>query len=85
MRWWRRTGCTLGCQMRFLGFGEWVPRLLITLGDIVARCANDHGKSQETVKRHLSNIFDKLGVFSRLELAIFALNHGLIEDDGDAE
>lgn len=38
--------------------------------------------SEETVKRHLSNIFDKLGVFSRLELAIFALNHGLI-DDGD--
>ena len=37
--------------------------------------------SEETVKRHLSSIFDKLGVFSRLELAIFALNHGLIDGE----
>ena len=36
--------------------------------------------SSSGIKRHLSNIFDKLGVFSRLELAIFALNHGLVED-----
>ena len=35
--------------------------------------------SEETVKHHLANIFDKLGVYSRLELAIFALNHGLVD------
>ena len=35
------------------------------------------GISEETVKRHLTNIFDKAGVSSRLELAMFALNHGL--------
>ena len=35
--------------------------------------------SEDTVKRHLTNIFDKLGVSSRLELALFAVNHGLIE------
>ena len=29
--------------------------------------------SEETVKRHLSNIFDKTGVGTRLELAIFAI------------
>jgi two-component system, NarL family, nitrate/nitrite response regulator NarL len=32
---------------------------------------------EDTVKHHLSNIFDKVGVFSRLELAVFAINHGL--------
>ena len=34
---------------------------------------------ENTVKHHLSSIFDKLGVFSRLELAVFALNHQLTE------
>jgi two-component system nitrate/nitrite response regulator NarL len=36
--------------------------------------------TEDTVKHHLSNIFDKAGVFSRLELALFAVHHGLIED-----
>jgi DNA-binding NarL/FixJ family response regulator len=31
----------------------------------------------DTVKNHLSNIFDKLGVSTRLELALFAVNQGL--------
>ena len=34
--------------------------------------------SEETVKRHLSNIFDKTGVGTRLELAIFALQRKLV-------
>jgi hypothetical protein len=29
------------------------------------------------VKHHLTNIFDKLGVSNRLELALFALHHHL--------
>jgi DNA-binding NarL/FixJ family response regulator len=33
--------------------------------------------SEETVKRHLSNIFEKLGVSSRLELALLASQHNL--------
>jgi DNA-binding NarL/FixJ family response regulator len=42
--------------------------------------------TEDTVKHHLSNIFDKLGVFSRLELAVFAINHGLAhEADRSAE
>ena len=33
--------------------------------------------SEKTVKHHLTNIFDKLGVSNRLELALFALHHRL--------
>jgi two-component system nitrate/nitrite response regulator NarL len=57
----------------------------IALGESNKEVAQHFSISQETVKRHLSTIFDKLGVFSRLELAIFALNHGLIDDEGNAE
>ena len=39
---------------------------------------------EDTVKHHLSNIFDKLGVFSRVELAVFAINHGLEAGDDAA-
>jgi DNA-binding NarL/FixJ family response regulator len=55
----------------------------VAFGESNKEVAEHFSISEETVKRHLSNIFDKLGVFSRLELAIFALNHGLV-DDGDA-
>ena len=34
--------------------------------------------SEQTVKHHLTNIFDKLGVFNRLELAVFAINNRLV-------
>jgi two-component system nitrate/nitrite response regulator NarL len=54
----------------------------VALGETNKEVARHFSISEETVKRHLSSIFDKLGVFSRLELAIFALNHGLIADDG---
>lgn len=35
--------------------------------------------SEDTVKHHLSRIFDKVGVSHRLELAMFAINHGLVQ------
>ena len=35
--------------------------------------------SEVTVKHHLSHIFDKFGVHSRLELVLFAMYHGLID------
>ena len=34
--------------------------------------------SEETVKRHLSNIFDKADVSNRLELAIWSMNKGFL-------
>ena len=36
--------------------------------------------SEQTVKNHLHNIFDKLGVSDRLELALYAIHHNLHEN-----
>jgi DNA-binding NarL/FixJ family response regulator len=60
------------------------PRELEVVGAIVEGCSNrdiakQFGLSEETVKRHLSNIFDKTGVSTRLELALFAIAHHLVE------
>ncbi len=35
--------------------------------------------SDQTVKHHITNIFDKLGVYNRLELALFVFHHKIIE------
>jgi two-component system nitrate/nitrite response regulator NarL len=51
---------------------------LITEGCTNKDIATQFGISEETVKRHLTNIFNKLGVGNRLELALFALNHHLL-------
>jgi two-component system nitrate/nitrite response regulator NarL len=58
------------------------PRELDVVAKIVAGHANkdiakDLGISEDTVKHHLSTIFDKVGVSSRLELALFAVSHRL--------
>ena len=36
--------------------------------------------SEQTVKNHLHNVFDKLGVSDRLELALYAIHHNLHEN-----
>jgi DNA-binding NarL/FixJ family response regulator len=59
------------------------PREMEVVGCIVEGCSNkDIARqftiSEETVKRHLSNIFDKTGVSTRLELALFAISHKLV-------
>jgi two-component system, NarL family, nitrate/nitrite response regulator NarL len=35
--------------------------------------------SEDTVKHHLTNIFDKMGASNRLELALFAVHHRLLD------
>ena len=39
--------------------------------------ATTFGISEYTVKHHLTNIYDKLGVYNRVELVLFAINRGL--------
>jgi hypothetical protein len=56
---------------------------------IVDGCSNTEiatrfGISEKTVKHHLTNIFDKVGVSNRLELALFALYHRLVPGDAAA-
>jgi DNA-binding NarL/FixJ family response regulator len=58
------------------------PREVEAVQCIVEGCSNrdiatQFALSEETVKRHLSNIFDKTGVSTRLELAMFAIVHKL--------
>jgi len=43
--------------------------------------AQELGISEHTVKHHLTNIFDKLGVSNRLELVLYAIDHGLINPE----
>lgn len=63
------------------------PRELQTIATVVAgypnkEIAQQFSISEDTVKHHLSSIFDKLGVSNRLELALFAINHRILGDSG---
>ncbi len=51
---------------------------LIVKGYSNREIAKQFGLSEETVKRHLSNTFEKLKISTRLELAIFALANKLV-------
>jgi two-component system, NarL family, nitrate/nitrite response regulator NarL len=35
--------------------------------------------SEQTVKHHVTSIFDKLGVYNRLELTLFVFHHGIVD------
>jgi len=59
------------------------PREFQVIAAIVEGATNkeigsEFGLSEQTVKNHLSNIFDKLGVSTRLELALYAVHHRLL-------
>lgn len=50
---------------------------LVTQGFRNKEIAEKLSISEQTVKNHLHNIFDKVGVSDRLELALYALHHKL--------
>jgi DNA-binding NarL/FixJ family response regulator len=49
---------------------------LITLGLGNAEIAARLSISEKTVRNHVSNIFDKLGVWTRAQAMVFAHDHG---------
>ena len=62
------------------------PRELEVVESIVSGFTNKeiaarYSISEQTVKHHLRNIFDKVGVYNRLELALFAINHRLVASE----
>jgi two-component system, NarL family, nitrate/nitrite response regulator NarL len=46
--------------------------------------AQKFGVREDTVKHHLTSIFSKLGVATRLELALFALEHKMVPKQGSS-
>ena len=50
---------------------------LIAQGLGTSRIAKELFISEKTVRNHLASIFDKLTVSDRLELAIYAVRHGM--------
>jgi two-component system, NarL family, nitrate/nitrite response regulator NarL len=53
----------------------------ILAGESNKEIADHLSISIQTVKHHLTSIFDKTGVSSRLELALFAVNHRIVSDE----
>ena len=51
---------------------------LIVQGDTNKGIAERLTVTEDTVKHHLTNIFDKTGASNRLELALFAVHHRLV-------
>src|SRR5260221_13945767 len=62
--------------------GLLTPREVQVVGLVVEGCTNKDiarslSTSEQVIKNYLGKIFDKLGVFNRLELALYALDHNL--------
>lgn len=71
-----------GARRRNFGL---TAREMEIIGSIVAgymnkEIAEKFSLSEQTVKHHLTNIFGKVGVSNRLELALFAVNRRLMGD-----
>ena len=62
------------------------PRELEITSAVVAGLSNreiarQFRLSEDTVKHHLTNIFNKVGASNRLELALFAVHHRLLDEE----
>ena len=55
---------------------------LVAAGYTNREIASQYRLSEDTVKHHLTNIFDKTGASNRLELALFAIHHQLVMPSG---
>jgi DNA-binding NarL/FixJ family response regulator len=79
----RRLLLATGESQPSANFGLTSRELEIVSGVVQARpnkeIADRLGISERTVKHHLTSIFDKVGMSNRLELALFALHHGLAQ------
>jgi DNA-binding NarL/FixJ family response regulator len=69
-------------EMSGQSFGLTARELQI-ISTVVVGCTNRDiaeslSISEDTVKRHLTHIFDKVGVSNRLELGLFAVHHHLV-------
>lgn len=61
------------------------PRELEVVAAITAGYSNKEiaqklSLSEQTVKHHVTNIFDKVGVSNRMELVLFAVSHQLVDE-----
>jgi len=57
---------------------------LVTEGCSNREVASRLSITEDTVKRHLTNIFDKVGMSTRLELALFALKNRLVAEQAES-
>ena len=55
---------------------ERIVATLVWEGNTNREIAMRIGTSEQVVKNHLRSAFDKLGVWSRLELALYVASHG---------
>ena len=58
---------------------------MVAEGSSNRELASRLGLAEDTVKHHISNIFDKLGVSNRAELGAYAASHGLAEPPARAD
>ena len=76
-----RTHIPVKPSTRSDNFGLTKRELQIVSGVVSGRAnkeiAERFGIAEDTVKHHLSNIFDKTGVSTRVELVVFAIRHDL--------
>ena len=76
---WDQRSSSNEARKRHFGLTERELQIVATIvsGFTNRDIAKEFSISEQTVKHHLSNIFDKTGVSNRLELALFAINHRL--------